>query len=96
MQFTGLTMNQFLEPKPGVPPGPKQVDTLTQYAKSGKVRGIVQTVYYSDKAAKSLSKTTGVGVVTLSQNVGDVPDATDYIAMFDYNVKTLAALLGSK
>jgi ABC-type Zn uptake system ZnuABC Zn-binding protein ZnuA len=94
MQFLGLTMGQFLEPKPGIPPGPKQLEALTEYAKSGKVQGIVQTVYYSDKAAKTLSKATGLGIVTLSQNVGDVPDAKDYLAMFDYNVAQLAALFG--
>ncbi len=92
MQFLGLTMGQFLEPKPGIPPGPKQLGALTDYAKSDKVRGIVTSVYYSDKATKTLSKNTGLGFVTLSQNVGDVPAATDYFAMFDYNTEQLAGL----
>ncbi len=95
MQFLGLTMSQFLEPKPGVPPGPKQLEALKKYAKSGKVHGIVTAVYYSDKAVKTLSKATGLGFVTLSQNVGNVPDAKDYLAMFDYNVSQLAGLLAS-
>ena len=80
----------------GIDSGTQSTKALVVDAKSGKVRGIVQTVYYSDKAAKSLSKIAGIGVVALSQNVGDVPDATSYIAMFDYNVKTLTTLLGSK
>jgi ABC-type Zn uptake system ZnuABC Zn-binding protein ZnuA len=96
MRFAGLTMEMFLEPKPGIPPGPKQIAALTDYAKTAGPAAIVQTVYYSDKAAKSLSANTGVPVITLSQNVGDVPESKDYISMVEYNVNTLAKALAGR
>ena len=91
-RFLGLTMDRFFEPKPGVPPGPKQLKFLTEHAKTTKVYGIVQAVYFPDRAVKTLSKRTGLAVVKLSQNVGDTPKVQDYISMLEYNVSQLVSL----
>ena len=96
MHFLGLKMEYFLEPKPGVPPGPKHLEFLTEYAKSLKVYGLAQAVYFPDRAAKALSKRTGVAVVKLSQNVGDTPKVQDYISMLEYNVSQLVGLFESQ
>jgi ABC-type Zn uptake system ZnuABC Zn-binding protein ZnuA len=37
-----------------------------------------------------------VPVITLSQNVGDVPESKDYISMVEYNVNTLAKALAGR
>ena len=92
MAYLGLRMTQYLEPKPGVPPGPKQLSFLTQYAESSGVHGIVQAVYFSDRASKTLAKRTGLTLVKLSQNVGDTPAATDYVGMLEYNVAQLTSM----
>ena len=36
---------------------------------------------------------TGARVITLAPSVGSDPDATDYLALFDVNVRRLAAAL---
>lgn len=95
MRFLGLTMEQYLEPKPGVPPGPKHLEFLTDYAKSAKAHCIVQAVYFPDRASKTLSKRTGLAVVKLSQNVNDTPKVKDYIAILDYNVDQFVTLFAS-
>lgn len=92
MHFLGLRMDYFLEPKPGIPPGPKHLEFLIDYAKTSKVRGIVQAVYFPDRAAKTLSKRTGLAVVKLSQNVGDTPKVGDYISMIEYDLSQLVTL----
>ena len=89
MRFAGLRMEQFLEPKPGIPPTPKQIEFIQQYITQRHIRGIVQATYYPLQAAQSVAKRTGAHVILLCQNVGEVPEASDYLAMVDYNIKAL-------
>lgn len=95
VNFLGLKMENYLEPKPGVPPGPKHLDFLTSYAESESVYGIVQAVYFPDRASKTLSKRTGLAVVKLSQNVGDTSKVQSYVAMMEFNVGQFVALFES-
>lgn len=96
MAFLGLKMDKFLEPKPGVPPGPKQAKYLADYMKSNGVTVIVQTSYFPSKAAKALAETVGGHAVLLCQGVGENDEATDFIHMTDYNVRAVAQALAAK
>ena len=93
MRFAGLRMDKFLEPKPGIPPTPKQVEFIEQYVKAHGVRGIAQATYYPTQAARAIAKRTGAKIVLLCQSVGEVPEASDYMAMVDYNVRQLLSAL---
>ena len=96
MQFAGLKMQQFLEPRPGIPPTPKQVEFIEQYVRSKNIKVLVISSYFTRDSADAVAKRTGVRVVTLVQNVGEISQATDYISMADYNISQLvAALKGS-
>ena len=94
IQFAGLAMTQFLEPKPGIPPTPKQVEFIEQYIKAHGVRGIVQASYFPADAARAVAKRTGVQVITICQSVRELPACGDYLATLDYNVSQLAEALG--
>ena len=89
MDFLGTKMEQFLEPKPGIPPSPQQVDFLKNYMKANAIKVIVTSSYFSDKASQSLANDTGAKVLLLAQSVGETKEATDYIAMIDYDVNAL-------
>jgi len=93
MRFAGLRMEHFLEPKPGIPPTPRQIEFIQQYIKAHGVRGIVQATYFPAQAAETLAKRTGDKVVFLCQNVGEVPSCSDYIATLDYNLSQLMSAL---
>lgn len=95
MRFAGLRMDRFLEPKPGIPPTPKQVEFIERYVKEHMIQGIVQATYFPARAAQTVAKRTRARVILLCQNVGEVPEASDYIAMMDYNVRQLTAALGA-
>jgi ABC-type Zn uptake system ZnuABC Zn-binding protein ZnuA len=82
-------MDKFLEPKPGVPPTPKQIEYLQQYMTDKGVKTIVQPSYYPTKAAQELAKRVGGQAILLCQGVGEIPEAKDYISMIDYDVNTL-------
>jgi len=89
MGFAGLTMRQYLEPKPGIPPTPKQVEFIEGYIRQNKISAIVQESFFPKDASEAVSRRTGAKVILLCQSVWEVPEATDYIAMVEYNVAQL-------
>jgi len=93
MRFAGLRMDKFLEPKPGIPPTPKQVEFIEQYVKAHGILGIAQATYFPTQAAGAIAKHTGAKIVLLCQSVGEVPEASNYLAMVDYNIHHLVAVL---
>jgi ABC-type Zn uptake system ZnuABC Zn-binding protein ZnuA len=94
MQFTGLSIKAFLEPKPGIPPTPKQIEWVEQYMKQRKIPALVQESYFPKSSSEILSKRTGAKLVPLCQSVGELPGASDYIGMIDYNVEQLIKAFG--
>lgn len=94
MGFAGLTMRHFLEPKPGIPPTPKQVQLIEQRVRANGIRAVVQATFEPPEAARALAKRTGAAVVLLCQNVRELPEASDYVALLEYNVQQLAQALG--
>lgn len=93
MRFAGLKMEQFLEPKPGIPPTPKQVEYIEQYVQSKKIKTLVISTYFPRDSADVVAKRTGIRVIDLVQNVGEIPQAKDYVSMTDYNVGQLVGAL---
>jgi len=93
MQFAGLTMRHFLEPKPGIPPTPRQLEFLERYVTTQRIPAVVQATYFPKGPAESLAKRTGAKVILLCQNVREIPACSDYVAMMDYNVEQLARAL---
>jgi len=94
MRFAGLTMEQFLEPKPGIPPTPRQLEFLERYIRERGVSVIIQSTYNSPEAAVALAKRTGARVVLLCQNVRELLQCSDYISTVEYNVTQLVSAFG--
>jgi ABC-type Zn uptake system ZnuABC Zn-binding protein ZnuA len=94
LDFIGLTASQFLEPKPGIPPTPQQVQFIERYIRDHRIPAIVKAAHEPQQAAVAISKRTGVPVVMLCHNVGELEACGDAVALYDYNVATLAAALG--
>lgn len=93
MRFADLRMEQCLEPKPGIPPTPRQRRFLEEYTNGRSIGIIVQETYYPTRASKALAKAIGADVVLLCQNVGEVPEVSDYVALLDYNINQLVEAL---
>lgn len=88
--FLGLKAEQFLEPKPGIPPTPQHLQFLEDYVKEHQVKAIVMPTYFTREAAEKLAKRVGAKVVTICQGVGEVPGTDDFFSFFDYNVKQIS------
>ncbi len=88
--FLGIKINQYIEPKPGIPPTPKHMQFLEGYMKKNHVKIIIRPTFYPVGSAEAVAERAGGKTVTICQNVGELPGLTDYIALMDFNVKQLS------
>lgn len=91
--FLGLRSDKYLEPKPGIPPTPKHIQELENYAKAHEVEAILQTTYFPKDASEALAKRIGVSVVTIAHNIGEVSEASDIFSFYEYDVRQVAEAL---
>lgn len=93
VDFAGLQMDLFLEPKPGIPPTPKHIAELVEAAREKKVRAIVQASFFPTRAAESLAERTGVPFIEICQNVAERDECGDYQRMMQFNFTQLLGAL---
>ena len=91
--FLGIKAEQYLEPKPGIPPTPKHLEFLEGYVKAHKIKAIAMPTYFPRDAAEDLNKRIGGKVVTICQNLGELPGTEDVFSFFDYNFKQISDAL---
>ena len=81
----------FIEVKPGVPPSPAHLAGIVRTMKARNVRIVVREPHEPQRDVAFVAGKTGATVVTLAASVGALPQAGDYIALFDANVAALLA-----
>ena len=89
----GLVVAAAVEEQPGVPPSPAHLARLIKGMRAARVRAIVAEPGAAPAVLRRLADATGARVVTLAPSVGALPEARDYLALFDLNVERLAAAL---
>ena len=89
----GIAIVAAIEPTPGVPPTPATLAELAQRMKASGVRLIIAEPYSDISLVNQVAGRTGARVAVLVPSVGADPAAGDYLALFDLNVKRLAAAL---
>jgi ABC-type Zn uptake system ZnuABC Zn-binding protein ZnuA len=91
----GLRLAGTLEPKPGVPPTTAHLQEVISLMKTDGIKVVLATAYYDPRYAEFVSENTGAKVVNMAHQAGARPGTEDYLVMMDYNVRLLAAALGS-
>ena len=86
----------YIEPKPGVPPSPSHTLEIINLIRDKKIPVILMEPYFDQKTPKSVAEKTGAQLLTFIPSVGGVPEAKDYIALFDYDVRLLADTLSAQ
>jgi ABC-type Zn uptake system ZnuABC Zn-binding protein ZnuA len=86
----------FIEPKPGVAPSPAHLAQLISDGRKTQVRAILHEPHEPEDASRFVARKLGVHVVRLAISVGSIEGTADYLALFDYNVATLAKALGAR
>lgn len=88
-----LDIVDLIEVKEGVAPSPARLAKLAALMREQKVRVILHEPFEPDDASQLLARRTGAMVLKLAPSVGSLPAASDYLALFDYNVGALARAL---
>ena len=85
----GLNIIGYVEPKPGIPPSPQHTLDLIAEMKRQNVKLILIEPYFDSKTPNAIARATGAEVIVMPPSVGGVKEATDYVALFDYDVRLL-------
>lgn len=88
-----LDIVAFVEPRAGVAPSPAHLRKLIADTRAAGVRAVVHEPYEPPESSRFVARELGVPVVTLAVSTGGLPDARDYLALFDTNVARLAQAL---
>jgi ABC-type Zn uptake system ZnuABC Zn-binding protein ZnuA len=89
----GIRVAGFIEPKPGIPPSPRDLVRAIELIRSQHIHAIIHTVYYDDKPSRFVAEKTGARMVTLATSVGGAPAVENYFDLFEHNVGLLIAAL---
>jgi ABC-type Zn uptake system ZnuABC Zn-binding protein ZnuA len=82
-----------VEEQPGVPPSPRYLGALIERMKAAGVTTILAEPGAPAAVLARVAAGSGARVVTLAPSVGADPEATDYLTLFDVNVRRLVAAL---
>jgi zinc/manganese transport system substrate-binding protein len=91
----GLDVMGYVEPRPGIPPSPSHTLDLIKAMKEQGVKIILVEPYFDAKTPNSIARETGAKVLVLPPSVGGVPEAGDYIKLFDYDVRQIVEAIKS-
>jgi len=91
--WLGLDVAGEVEPKPGIVPSPSHSAEIIQLVRSAGIKAIIVEPFYDIAAPDQIARSTGAKVLRLATSTGGVDQATDYIALMDYNIATLAGAL---
>jgi ABC-type Zn uptake system ZnuABC Zn-binding protein ZnuA len=93
MEYFGLDVIGYVEPKPGVPPSPTHTLELIGEMKRQSSKIIVVEPYFDLKTAQSIASQLDGKVLVLAPSVGGVKEATDYLQLFEFDINLLASTL---
>jgi zinc/manganese transport system substrate-binding protein/zinc transport system substrate-binding protein len=81
----------FIEVKPGVPPSPQHLAGVVRLMKERGAKIVVREPTEPQRDVAFVAEKAGAKIATLAGAVGALPQASDYIALFDANVDALIA-----
>jgi zinc/manganese transport system substrate-binding protein len=89
----GLDVIGYVEPRPGIPPSPSHTIDLINEMKAKNIKIIMVEPYFDLKTPNSIARETGAKVLVMAPSVGAEKEITDYVSLFDYDVKLLSSAL---
>ncbi len=95
-QLFGLQVVGEVEPKPAIPPSPRDVERLINLMRSLEVRVVLAANYFDETRISRVSDAVGATPVIVPLSVGGAPGATDYFTLVDLWLDGLLAAVGEK
>lgn len=88
-QSFGLSVANFIEIRPGVPPSPAHVERLIRQMRAEKIPLILIEPYFDSKLPQKIARDTGSNLIVVSPSVGSKKEIKNYFDLFDHNLKML-------
>ena len=92
-QWLGLSIIDYVEDKPGIPPGPRHLAELVRNMQQRKIKALLVANFTSPAISQSVADKTGAKTVILPASVGGEKGTESYGALFDMIVARLAEAL---
>jgi ABC-type Zn uptake system ZnuABC Zn-binding protein ZnuA len=91
--FLGLKVARYIEPKPGIPPSPRYLAELAEYARQNQIKTIVMPTYFPRSQGDKLADLIGGKTVIICQNVGELPGTDSIFTFYDHNMTAIEQAL---
>jgi len=85
----GLNVIGYIEPRPGIPPGPQHTLDLVNEMKRQNVKIVLVEPYFDLKTPNAIGRQTDAQVLVLPPSVGGTKEVSDYFKLFDYDITLL-------
>jgi len=85
----GLDVIGYIEPRPGIPPGPQHTLDLVNEMQRQNIKIVLVEPYFDLKTPNAIGRQTGARVLVLPPSVGGTKDVSDYFKLFDYDITLL-------
>ncbi|MBI5633708.1 MAG: zinc ABC transporter substrate-binding protein [Nitrospirae bacterium] len=89
MERYGIGVVGYIEPKPGIPPTPKHLQSLIETGKREGISAVLVNTYFERRSPSFVAEKNGVKMLMLPIDVLGVPEVRDYISLMDYITNTL-------
>jgi ABC-type Zn uptake system ZnuABC Zn-binding protein ZnuA len=89
----GLEIVGHMEPKPGLNPTTRHLKVLVTLIRQKDVKAVLSSPFFDEAHAAFLTQNTGARSVVLAHQVQALPEADQYISMFDHNIDELIEAL---
>jgi ABC-type Zn uptake system ZnuABC Zn-binding protein ZnuA len=89
----GLEVVGYVEPRPGIPPSPNHTLELVRVMQEQQVPIIFVEPYFDVRLPEAIARQVGAHVLVMPPGVGGAREASDYFALFDYNLNLLVSTL---
>ena len=89
----GVSIDIFLEPKPGIPPSPSHLAEVINQIRAQNIKAVIVEPFQDRKIAEKVASATGSKVVDFAQFPGGLPDTDTYVKLIDRLVTNLAAAM---
>jgi zinc/manganese transport system substrate-binding protein len=80
----GLEVAGYIEPKPGIPPSAKHVQTMIKLIKDQDLKMMLVATYFEKKSPQMIENRTGIKAVYLPVHATGISEITDTFQLFDY------------
>ncbi len=85
----GLTVIGFIEPKPGIPPTPRHVQSTINLIKEHGVDVMLVASYFEKRKPNTIAQKTGIQAVFLPLSVNAIPAVSDNFKLVDYWIDSI-------